>query len=193
MNELHGSITDEEKTFIETWENVGEGTNYIITENRRGDEVQVGIAGPRTFRLSTYERMLTEDKVVDPRHNPFKNGTFRPVTVPETVTIESNPNALSSEDILRLFTSSDVAWAEYLLVIDAPATLKRMMDMAENSDITMRRYRQLEEAYAKHSSVGSRITSSKDPDIQRQIDSLPGGAPTGTPMRARATSGATAR
>lgn len=186
--DLHGAISAEEKTFIESWENVGTGTHYIIQENRRGDEVQTGITGRRTFRLSTYERMLTEERCLDPRNNPFRNGSFRPITVPTGVSIETNPNAMSDEDINRLFTASDVAWDEYMAVIDSPATLGRMLELAENSNLSLKRYRELERRQERFSQVGKRVTH-KDPDIQRQIDSIGSGEPTGggNPPRSRNT------
>lgn len=151
--ELTGSVTDKEKGFIETWENVSIVTNYIIRENRRGDEQYHQIKGPQKFKLSTYDRMLTEDKILDDRNNPFKNGSFRPVVVPEDVSIESNPNAMSNEDIARVFKASDVAWDEYMDVIDSPATIKRMIDMADNGEgeLTHKRYRQIESMYERFS------------------------------------------
>lgn len=175
-SELHGSVTPEEKTFIETWENVGEGTNYVLQENRRGDEIQTGITGQgRRFRLSTYERMLTEERCLDPRNNPFQNGTFRPVIVPAHISIETNPNAMSEEDIMRLFVASEVAWDEYMKVIDAPATLRRMMELAEQADLSLRRYRQLETMHEEFTQIGKRIqlqgTSAK---YQEQIDNMGG-------------------
>lgn len=185
--DLHGSITAEEKTFIETWENVAQGTNYIITENRRGDETQSPITGHgRKFRLSTYERMLTEEKALDVRNNPFKNGSFRPVIVPQGIDVQSNPNAMSDDDIRRLFASSDVAWEEYMLVIDSPATLARMISMAEESDLSLKRYRRLEEMHEQFTQVGKRIvTPGRDGNSQELIDSLGGpGGPNGASGRA---------
>lgn len=144
--ELTGSVSDKERGFIETWENVSVTTNYIIRENRRGDEQYFEIKGPQKFKLSTYDRMLTQDKIVETKNDPFTNGAFRPVVVPSDVTIESNPNAMSNEDIKSVFTCSDVAWDEYMDVIDSPATLQRMVDMADQgeAELSHRRYKQLE-------------------------------------------------
>jgi hypothetical protein len=178
--DLHGSVTDEEKTFVETWQNVAAGVNFIVQENRRGDEVPVSISGDRSFRLTTFDRMLTEDRIVDPRDNPFLNGSFRPVIVPATVSINTNPNAMSEDDIKRLFKASNVAWDEYMKVVTSPGTLKRMMDLAEQSDLSMRRYRELEGLYSKFTSAGKRMVSSNDPAVQAKIDSIapiPGAAP----------------
>lgn len=162
--ELSGSVSEQDKTFIETWENVSPGVNYIVRENRRGDEEYIQVTGYRTFKLSTYDRMLTEDKILDHRHNPFTNGSFRPVIVPEAITIETNPNAMSAEDIKRLFGASDVAWDEYMEVINSPATLRRMLDMADNgeADISHRRYQQLSSMCEQYTNHGKPILAQKD-------------------------------
>ena len=48
------------------------------------------------------------------------------------VTIETNPNALSDEDILKILrTDSKMAWEEWLSTLDSIATLRRMLDLAE--------------------------------------------------------------
>lgn len=182
--ELSGSVTDKEKGFVETWENVSPGVNYIIRENRRGDEEYLAVEGARPFKLTTYDRMLTEDKIRDDRHNPFKNGAFRPVIVPEDVTIESNPNAMSADDIRRLFGASDVAWDEYMNVIDSPSTFKRMIDMADGgeADLSHRRYQQLVSQYDEFSQVGKRAIVMKSED---EIAKIPGSdsAPVATTRR----------
>lgn len=172
--ELSGSVTEKDKTFIETWENVSHGVNYIIRENRRGDEEYVQVTGMRQFKLSTYDRMLTEDKIYDHRHNPFKNGAFRPVVVPEDITIESNPNAMSADDIRRLFNASDVAWEEYMAVIDSPSTLQRMLDMADDgeAEVTHRRYQQLNSMREQYTNHGKPILAQTDPEIVKASGSV---------------------
>lgn len=179
--ELSGSVSEKDKTFIETWENVSSATNYIVRENRRGDEEYLKVEGLRQFKLSTYDRMLTEDKIADHRHNPFKNGSFRPVIVPQDVTIETNPNAMSSEDIKRLFTSSDVAWDEYMEVIDSPGTLQRMLDMADDgeADLTHRRYQQLASMRERFTSHGKPVLAQKD---QAQFEKLDRGGSGSEPV-----------
>lgn len=183
---LHGSISDEERTFVETWENLGDGVHYIVQENRRGDEVQTMITGNRRFRLTTYERSLTEERCLDPRNNPFRNGQFRPIVVPEDVNIESNPNALSTQEILRLFKASDVAWDEWMLVLDSPSTLQRMVDLAEESDLSVKRLRLLERKLLALQQASRQRIAHSDPEIQKEIDSINSKEIT-APSRARAT------
>lgn len=171
--ELSGSVTDRERGFIETWENVSHQVNYIVRENRRGDEEYIEVSGPKKFKLSTYDRMLTEDKIVNPRLNPFKNGSFRPIMVPEDISIESNPNALSAEDIRNLFGASEMAWDEYMQVIDSPATLQRMVDMADRGDaeLSHRRYLQLTQMLDRFSNINKQVAPQKDAELIASVGS----------------------
>ena len=170
-----GSITEAERRFVESWENVSETQNYVIREDRRGDEVYVPISGPITFKITTYERILTQDKIRDVSLDPFKNGCFRPVLVPDSISVDTNPNALSDDDIRRIFIVSDVAWEEYMAVIDSPATLRRMLQLAEESSLSLKRFRELE-SKNEAASTPQRVTQ-KDQD---QYDKMgPVGSPTG--------------
>lgn len=170
-----GSVTEAEKQFIETWENVATSTNYVLKLDFRGDYKPSMVQGPRQFKLTTYERILTQDNVIDVRHDPFRNGCFRPVIVPEGVDVETNPNALSDDDILRIFNSSENAWGSYMEVIDSPATLQRMVDLAEQSDtLTVKRLREIQTAAAEHSNIGKKVAGQKDEALYAQID--PGAA-----------------
>lgn len=176
MAPLQGSITEEDRSFIETWESVSEQQNYIVRLDRRGDDAPELIQGPRQFRISTYERILTQDKIRDVKLDPFKNGCFRPLVVPPDVTVDSNPNAISDADIVRLFSASDVAWNEWMLVIDSPATLRRMLDQAEVSTVSLKRYREIEAREVELNPV-RRITQ-KDQDQYEKLGGNPaaGGA-----------------
>ena len=141
-----GSITDQDVDFVETWENIATRQNAIVRLDARGEERQEVISGRRNFMISTEERLITENKILDAKDDPFKNGDFRPVIVPDTVNVESNPNALSDEEIRQMFTVGEAAWPQLLETIDSVATLRRMLDLAdENEDLTLRRYRTIED------------------------------------------------
>lgn len=170
---LQGSVSDVEKRFVETWESVSEAEVYVIREDRRGDEVYLAIRGQQQFKITTYERILTQDKIRDKKNDPFTNGQFRPMIVPESINVDTNPNALSEDDIKRIFVASDVAWEEYMKVIDSPATLRRMIELAENTDLGMRRFRELE-AKEQAANPMKRVVQ-KD---QEQFDKM---GPTGSP------------
>lgn len=175
MVSLTGSITEEDRLFVETWESVSQAQNYIIRLNRRGDDTPELIQGTRQFKITTYERIMTQDKVLDKKHDPFTNGCFRPIIVPQALTVESNPNAISDVEIDRVFVASEAAWDAYMEVIDAPATLRRMLERAEHSTISLKRYRELEDR-ERAMNPQKRIMQ-KD---QAQYDALgSGGSPAG--------------
>lgn len=163
------AITDEDRKFVETWENVGPATTGIKRLDSRGDVRNEMITGNRTFYITTEERMISQEKVTVEGLDPFRNGTFRPVVVPDSVTIESNPNALSDAEIEKILVSSDMAWNEWLNTIDSVATLRRMMDVAESSDsLSLKRFRALESRLVEVRPL-SRIQSN-DPKLQEFLD-----------------------
>ena len=171
-----GSITAQDQDFVETWENIATRQNAIIRLDARGEERQEVITGRRSFMLTTEERLITENKILDAKNNPFKNGDFRPVIVPDSVSIETNPNALSDEEILQMFRVSEAAWPQLLDTIDSIATLRRMLDMAEEQDdLTMRRYRDMEERLiAVRGSDRVQVTTN-DEQLKRFLSDKPGG------------------
>lgn len=139
------AITDEDKKFVETWENVGAGTTGILRLDARGDVRHEMIKGERSFFITTEERMITQDRIMKRELDPFMNGTFRPNVVPDSVTVQSNPNALSDTEINKLLKSSDLAWSEWMGTIDSVATLRRMMEVAEGLDeFSLKRFREIE-------------------------------------------------
>lgn len=139
-----GTITKADQEFVETWENIAAYGNVILRMDARGVERHELIQGRRKFLVTTEERILMSDRVVDKALDPFHNGAFRPVLVPDSVSKETNPNALSDDEIQSIFVSSELAWDEWLKVLDSPDTLTRMMDLAESADITLARYRALQ-------------------------------------------------
>ena len=141
----YGYITEEDAKFVETWENIAPNTNYVIRLDVRGDEKPEGIMGKRKFMITTKERKITQDRVVDSKMDPFLNGAFRPVLVPDSVNVKTNPNALSDDEIKSVLVSSEMAWDEWMKTIDSPETLRRFKDLAdETEDMSLKRYRQIE-------------------------------------------------
>jgi hypothetical protein len=138
------SYADVDKAFVETWESVVPQSIWLVKINRRGDEEAMEASGRKRFTITSLDRLITQEKIAEKKNDPFTNGQFRPVVVPEGINIETNPNALSDEDIQALFNASDVAWAEYLKVIDSADTLRRMVELADSSDISLSRFRELE-------------------------------------------------
>jgi len=177
-----GSITTQDQDFMETWENIATRQNAVVRLDARGEERQEVISGRRSFMLTTEERIITESKVLDPKNDPFKNGDFRPVIVPDSVTVETNPNALSDEEILQMFAVGDVAWPHVLGTIDSVATLRRMLDLAEDHEgLTVKRYRDMENRLIEARGSERVQITSNDPQLRNFLSDKPSaGTPTAT-------------
>ena len=129
-----GSISELDREFVEQWQNVSEGTYYVFRFDVRGEPIMHPVEGGRDFRLTTEERMVTEDKIVTAKMNPFRNGSFRPISVPDDYEPERNPNALSNEQIEKMFAASELAFGEFLGGIDSPGTLRRAIALGQDHD-----------------------------------------------------------
>lgn len=145
-----GALSDDQVRFTEEWESVSPASQWVIKTDMRGDEAPEEVQQGDRFYITTRDRMLTQHKVKDKRNDPFTNGAFRPQIVPEDVTVETNPNAMSDSDILSVFKSSDLAWSEWMRVIDSPATLQRMVHLADESpeaEVSHKRYQHMVERF----------------------------------------------
>lgn len=141
--------TERDLAFVEEWESVCDGQVYVIKMDHRGDTKFEAVSPGRRFTITTSERLINQEKVSEEHLDPFANGWFKPVTVPDDVT-DTNPNALATEDIERVFGASSVAWDEYLELIDSSATLRRMIDVAADmEDVSHARVRQVEQKLAE--------------------------------------------
>jgi len=169
-----GSITEQDQDFMETWENIATRQNAVVRLDARGEERQEVITGRRSFMLTTEERIITEGKILDDKNNPFKNGDFRPVVVPDSVTVQSNPNALSDEEITQMFTVGEAAWPQLLGTIDSVATLRRMLDLAENHEsLTMKRFRDIEHRLLEARGGERPRLTSNDETLTKFLDDKP--------------------
>lgn len=178
-----GSITEQDQDFVETWENIATRQNAIIRLDARGDARQEVITGRRSFMLTTEERLITENKVLEDKNDPFKNGDFRPIVVPDSVNIETNPNALSDEEILQMFTVGEAAWPQLLETIDSVATLRRMLDLAETVDsMTVRRLRDMESRLIEVRGSSRVQISTNDEQLKRFLSDKPGGGGANGPL-----------
>jgi hypothetical protein len=134
-----------ENSFVETWESVTPSIHWVIKLDFRGDEKVEQIKGPnRRFTVTTEERFIQSERA-KAELNPYLNGDFKPVQVPEGLNVETNPNALNDEDVKLFLAASNRVFNEMLERIDSQSTLRRIVDMIENSevDVAYQRYNQL--------------------------------------------------
>ncbi len=183
-----GTITQADRQFVETWENIAVSGNSIIRLDSRGEDKPELITGRRSFLITTEERMITEDRIVDDSNNPFRNGAFRPVVVPDSVDITSNPNALSDDEIRSVLVSSEIAWTEYMKVIDSPETLRRMVDLADEVEgLSLKRFKELGARFSEVKPK-TQITQKDRAEYEKIGGAAPPAGP-GAPARKRTSAG----
>jgi hypothetical protein len=141
---LMGSITESDRNFIETWENITRSKYAIVKVDSRGDLKRQVVIGGASFMLTTEDRIITQDIIKRREDDPFSNGCFRPIVAPDSITIETNPNAISDDEIKDMLSLSDPEWTEAVERISSPHTLSRMMEFADSVNISILRYRDIE-------------------------------------------------
>lgn len=142
---MPGSITAEDRLFVETWECFTPQRTAIVKMTARGEETRQ-IITKGTFLCTSEERIITQDRIADVSDDPFMNGRFRPIIVPANVTVETHPNALSDDEIRNLLAASDLAFTEWLANLDSKETISRMRNLAlaEAATITLQRFQQVQ-------------------------------------------------
>lgn len=126
---------------METWETTTAGGVWIYTVSDQGVEKKRRIKGPSgtQFKVKTRDREYHSDHFVDPKRDPFLNGTFKHVGAPAG---KPNPpegydeaQALSDADLHELFKSkSGNAFQAAVKKLDE-RNVRRMAAMVEEGDL----------------------------------------------------------
>lgn len=120
---------------VEVWKNTAAGARWVKGSDRTGREISKVVPGGKTFTLSTFERQLNQDSVVDATRDMFRNGTFLLVRSSDE-TIESeilSPNALTDSEIERVVyevLAGTLDMADAIADVDSTVTLHRIWEAA---------------------------------------------------------------
>lgn len=157
---------------LEAWRYTGAGRQWIIKyTGKYGEERWDGIYGGAIFHVSPAERHRNSEKVKDPANDPFRNGTFVPVTLTEhtpaedRAAIEANPELLADDKMMALLKAGgvkgDLALAEVLAKISNMITLGRIFEAAQEANVTL----------SKMAMINARIVevSEVDPETGRRM------------------------
>jgi hypothetical protein len=154
---LMGSITEADRNFVETWENITRSKYAVIKVDSRGELKRHVITGRSKFILTSEDRIITQQYIKHDRNDPFSNGCFRPLLAPDSITVETNPNAISDDEIVAMLQLADDEWVAAVERITSPHTLSRLADFADSVNISILRYRDIE-ARLKQARGNVRVT-----------------------------------
>lgn len=144
-----------EESKRETWKNNLYGDYWYQTLDTRGRIGHKAAKPNRPFSLTVEERRLNEESVAMDDQNPFRNGTFSPVTLVDTVEeyeeIVSDPNVRSEGDIKDLLDLNAKELRAELAKIDSKAILSILMTevSGEDSDYSAAKIRAVKDRHGE--------------------------------------------
>lgn len=136
----------------ETWTNMGRGSVYILTFDHTGKLRSTPVRPGAKVTVSTEERQINQERAFTADVDSFKNGTFVPVILADSVEdfheIASNPNHLSEDDMRDMFKLKAADFKKKLVDITNVIAIERMHEMAESetagTSVSMAQFRALE-------------------------------------------------
>lgn len=129
---------------LETWKNVTAGTVFIRRLDHRGELTRDEQIDPgKTFHVTPEERRINSEIAASEHLDFFRNGQFTPVRLlddsEEARELANNPNVMSETDMKTLVKATASAFEQKLATITNPVTLERLLNVAHELDVSMKR------------------------------------------------------
>jgi hypothetical protein len=115
------------------------------------------------LRISEYDRVMNQERVLDDKADPFTNGML--IKVSPVVEEEANPNHLPAEEIVALFT---ITGPEFNTRVDGlnEYNVRRLIELCDDLDATNSQSQYLAETLAKKWPIGG------DTPMYRELQGL---------------------
>lgn len=138
----------------ETWRNGTNGIVHVKNLDHRGDlNADVVLRAGQILHIKPSARRLNQDKVVAERFDPFLNGALIPVHLveddPDTPKLLANPNIIDDSTIRELLQGDAAVLMERLNKITHPGTLERVLVIATDENVSIRRYQAIQQRIAE--------------------------------------------
>lgn len=121
---------------VETWRNTLAGKVVINRVGEYGRRIADIVHGGRTFQITPQERRMNQSAAASADQDLFTNGTLAPVTLidgePDTEFLRTNPNALSEEDLPKLFQLTIAEFTDRIGKITASTPIGRLIELARD-------------------------------------------------------------
>lgn len=155
------------ETVEEVWETTGSGWVYAQVTGIDGKPrtVKAGGRPGQKLRISEYDRIRNQERVIDDKADPFSNGMLLRVSPPADDFDTENPNHLSAEDVIELFS---ITGPEFAKRIDAlnEYNVRRMLELCEDLDATNSQIQTLKSTVALKWPIGG------DTPMYRELQGL---------------------
>lgn len=174
MTDIRPSLSPDERAAFETWVGNTDSVVVLVTRGEYAIEKDLRVEGRKKFQITPADRRMNQDRIADPRFDPFLNGTLAPVSLVEgewdNDLLRSNPNVLTEEEMKSLLKERNPQkFAERLETVDNEATLRRLLEIAYEVDASVSRVAALQKALTENAPIATVKTQKYDPNS-------PGGA-----------------
>ncbi len=155
----------------EIWETTTSGIVYYTTTDSRGHE-RVRSAGGQTgtrFRITTVDRELNQDAIVNDADDPFHNGWLRRADVDQNLDERTaTDQALTTEELMAVFAKSGNAFQSAVRKLNE-RNVRRLREMVELVDASQSQQSflssHIEENYRQQGSMPSYDELVRDRDL----------------------------
>jgi hypothetical protein len=148
-------IVKQVETVEEVWETTGTGMVYVQVTGVDGKprSIKAGGRPGQKLRISEYDRILNQERVLDDRVDPFNNGMLLRVSPPPSPEDDENPNHLTAEDVIDLFSATGPEFKERVDALNE-YNVRRLIEACEDLDATNSQIQTLKSTLATKWPIG---------------------------------------
>jgi hypothetical protein len=149
----------------EVWETTGHGWVYAQVTGVDGKPrtIKAGGRPGQKLRISEYDRLKCQERVLSDIHDIFVNGMLIRVSVDEEA--ESNPNQLTAEAIISLFSITGPEFNDRIDELNE-YNVRRLLEACEDLDATNSQSEYLKKTLAQKWPIGG------DTPMYRELQGL---------------------
>jgi predicted type IV restriction endonuclease len=145
----------------EIWETTTAGRVWVTTTDHRGHERDVSVGGKigARLRITTVDREINQDRVLEELSDPFRNGLLRRLDADQNVEERTTTDqALTTDDLVTVFAKHGSAFQAAVRNLNE-RNVRRLREMAEAVDATTSQVtfldQHLEAKYRRHGAMPS--------------------------------------
>lgn len=145
----------------EIWETVTEGRVWVVTTDHRGHERRTSVGGKAgaRLRITTVDREINQDRIMEDTSDPFRNGMLRRVDADQnTDERTASDQALTTEQLVTVFAKSGMAFQSAVKKLNE-RNVRRLREMCEAVDASTSQVafldKHISENFRQHGSMPS--------------------------------------
>lgn len=163
--QAYGTVAERENE--EIWELMIDGRVSVEKTNHMGHPSTVSAKGKgQRIRLSTRDRLLAQERIRDPKNDPFTNGMM--VRIDSAAQEEpQSDQALTDEDLVSVFLLADENDFKEVVTSMTEVNVRRLKDLASNAKATLTQVAFIDDLIREKWPIGG------DTPTYREMMSLP--------------------